>query len=250
MRRCWCIVLAVGMMALVSGPAWSQNVVNDLLGGKLIKPKVGQWVWYNLTGKDGKTQYAVRQAVVGEEKVGRDTGYWVEFEVAPQVGFKTIYKVLLTGPASDPKNIHRIIVRDGPDEPKEVPVDPKQLGSSKKDEGTRESLGMENVETGEGLLRAEHLKVAQEERVLDLWVNDDICPTGIVRLSTADGEMILRSHGFGGEYAKSLAEVATAKPGAEVDVSVGSTNSTPEGAESSGGEAVKAPDTETDTDSE
>lgn len=203
------IILAVLVSGLLAPPAQAQGVVGDLLGGNLIKPKVGQWVWYTLTDKLGKESFAVRQAVVGKEDVGNETGYWVEFEVVPEIGFKMLYKVLLTGPASDPRNIHRIIQKDGTNPPREVPVDREALEEDAPSKPKRESLGMETIRTPAGPVRAEHLKVVEGGHTIDLYVNEDIKPTGIVRMSTPDGEMVLRSKGFGGKYGESALDEAS-----------------------------------------
>lgn len=212
---------AAALLFVVCGPSWGQGVVGDLLGGKLIDPDEGQWIWYSLSDNRGESRYAIRQAIVGEERVDGDKGYWVEFEVVPEIGFKSIYKVLLTGPARDPENIHRIIVKQGMDPARVVPVDKGAEG--KQDlEGRRESLGMDTVATGDGPIRAEHLRVKQENRTIELWVNDDIRPTGIVKLKTPDGQMVLSRYGSGGEYGESVLDetpiegFAPPKPDVEV----------------------------------
>ena len=204
-RSAWARYVVAGLVLSVCGGAWGQNLVGDLLGGKLIKPKVGQWVWYNVTDAKGENRFALRQAVVGEEKVGRKEGYWVEFELVPELGYKTLYKVLLTGPASDPDNIHRVLFRQGPEPMEELPV--KHEGEAveeKPNRPTRKSLGMESVRVVEGEIRAEHIQATSEGRVVDLWIDESVRPTGVVRLRTSDGEMVLRSHGEGGKYGESL----------------------------------------------
>lgn len=199
---------AVAILLLVffsgSGVASAQGVVGDLLAGKLVDPEVGQWAWYDLSsGRDSK-KFVVRQAVVGEEKVGRKTGYWVEFEVVPEVGFRVVYKMLLTGPASDPKNIIRVIEKTGDEPAVELDVTKSEDNAESPAKSERKSAGMEDVATMNGVISAEHYEVAQNGQTMHLWINDTIKPTGIVKLESLDGQMVLRSHGKGGEYAKSL----------------------------------------------
>jgi len=157
---------------------------------------------------------------VAQEKVGHKTGYWLEFEVVPEVGYKTIYKVLLTGPASDPRNIHRIIHRYGPEPPEEIPIEREALEPDESNRIKRESLGMETVNTGDGPLRAEHVSVTKEDRVIHLWINEKIRPTGIVRMKTPGGEMVLRNHGFGGKAAQSVIDKRQSAGDVDVDTSV------------------------------
>jgi hypothetical protein len=192
----------VAVMLSISTAAVAQGVVGDLLAGKLINPKVGQWAWYNLVASQGGKKYVIRQAIVGAEKVGRKDGYWVEFEIVPEVGYKLIYKMLLTGPASDPENIHRVIQKNGTDPAEEVPVEPEST-ADKEAKPSRHSLGLEDVVTGDGPIRAERFSVTQGSKTFDVWINEKVYPTGIVRLRSLDGEMILRNHGQGGEYAQS-----------------------------------------------
>ena len=68
--------------------------------------------------------------------------------------------------------------------------------------------------------RLADLQMQLAERFIDIWVNEDIRPTGIVRMVTPDGEMTLRSHGTGGEYAESAIDKASASKAPEVNVIV------------------------------
>ena len=111
--------------------------------------------------------------------------------------------MLLTGPASDPHNIHKIIFKEGPD-PAEVLDAPSGAKSDSESAGKRKSLGMENVVTKSGPVRAEHVSVSKGDRAIDMWMSEEVKPCGIVRVTSPDGELILRSQGTGGPYAKSV----------------------------------------------
>ncbi len=196
-------------LALFAPLAEGQGLVGDLLAGKLVNPKVGQWAWYNLTAAKGGKKYVIRQAIVDQERVNRKQGYWVEFEIIPEVGFKMVYKMLLTGPASDPKNIHRVIEKSGMDPAQEVAIDQSVATPAAQSDSKRRSLGLEDISTLDGIIRAEHYEVMQGEETIHVWINEKINPTGIVRMRSLDGEMVLRNHGTGGENAESL---VTEKP--------------------------------------
>ncbi|MBI5095931.1 MAG: hypothetical protein HZB26_26290 [Candidatus Hydrogenedentes bacterium] len=200
MRPVAVVAVVIGMLC---GGAYAQSIAGDLLAGKLVDPKVGQWAWYDLSDKANNTTYVIRQAVVGEEKVAGKTGYWLEIEVVPVAGYKTISKMLLTGPASDPRNIHKVITKDGPEPPQtvEIPRDAKDDSASV---GKRKSLGMDNVVTRSGPIRAEHVSVQKGERTIEVWMSEDVKPCGIVRVVSPEGEMILRSKGIGGADGKSV----------------------------------------------
>ena len=200
------LMVGIALAALLAGfaPAHGQGVINDLLAGKLLDPKVGQWAWYTLHAAEDEKPFSVRQAIVGSESVGRRTGYWLEVEVVPPEGYTTVFKMLLTGPASNPSNVHRVIAKHGLDPAREVAVE------AQPDEDTprarRRSMGMENILTQSGIIRAERFAVTQGEQELDLWLHNDVLPTGIVRMRSQDGEMILQRYGTGGRDAESLIE--------------------------------------------
>lgn len=197
------LVIAIICMSVACVAARAQGVVGDFLSGKLVNPKVGQWAWYDLVDTRGGQRYVVRQAIVGEEPVGKKTGYWVEFEVVPEVGFKVVYKMLLTGPASDPANIHRVIEKLAPDPAREAALDANANAAAPAKPPKRKSQGMDTIDTLDGKVRAEHYEIADGEKTVHLWINEQVTPSGVVRMRAPDGEMILRNYGVGGANAES-----------------------------------------------
>lgn len=202
MMRCLLLFLVVALGVI---PAHAQGIVGDVLSGKLVNPKVGQWAWYELVDSRTNESYLIRQAVVGKEKVDRRTGHWVEVEVAPKVGYGTVYKMLLTGPASDAKNVHRILVKQGEDMAREIPV--RQTGDElSQPRAERKSLGQDRVKTKAGDIDTEHFSMSQDGQTTEVWLSDDVPPTGIVRMVSPDGELVLREFGVGGEEGKTRIE--------------------------------------------
>ena len=135
---------------------------------------------------------------MGEEKIGRKTGHWLEVEVVPDVGYPTVYKMLLTGPANNPKHVHRVLVRQGNNPVSEVPVDP-EAKVDKPQKSKQKKQGKVDLETPMGEIRAEHIVVEGEDNAVELWLNDDVRPMGVVRMRGPQGELRLRSYGEGGE---------------------------------------------------
>jgi len=203
-----CLIACTGALA--------QGVIGQVLSGDLVNPKVGAWAWYDLTDAATDIRFLVRQAIVGNEKVGRKTGYWIEIEVVPRIGYKTIYKMLLTGPATDPKHVHKVLLRDGPrpvnevsisdDNKKNAPPDPngEDSGAVRTKDLARTSLGEEDVPTLGGTIRAEHFELTPGDQKVELWLNDDVRPMGIVKMKSPEGELVLRNHGVGGPDARSI----------------------------------------------
>lgn len=190
-------ILPAVMLALLCGSASAQGVLGDVLSGNLLKPRVGQWAWYDLKDVATEQRYVMRQAIVAEEKVGKARGYWLETEIIPQVGYPMVYKMLVTGPASDPSNVHRILFKQGNAEPMELPK-PEPTSEDKPVEPTREEMGTEKVTTQQG--EVEGLRVALREggQVTEMWINEEVRPMGIVRLESPEGSLLLRGYGQGG----------------------------------------------------
>lgn len=197
------LVLFIVVLTLSSASS-AQGIVGDLLAGKLVNPKVGQWAWYDLAAGKGEKKFVVRQAIVGEEKVGRKKGYWVEFEIVPEIGFRAVYKMLLTGPASSPENIIRVIEKNGPEPAVEIEVEHSAATTEPPKEPERKLVAAEKVATLEGEVQAEHFEVEHAGKKMDVWINEKVNPSGIVKLKSIDGEMTLRNHGEGGEFASSV----------------------------------------------
>ncbi len=217
MARVWLAMAMIGVSAL---SASAQGIIGDVLSGTLVKPEVGDFAWYDLTDKTEDKRYYLRQAIVGAEKVKRKKGYWVETEVIPQVGYPAIYKMLLTGPASDPKHVHRVLLREGRNPVQEIPVD-RNAKAEKEPEVTRTSLGKEPISLPDGsVIEADHLEIKSEGEKTDIWISDMVPPMGIVRLVSPDGELMLRRYGRGGSDGESAIDRAPATPDHESGVKV------------------------------
>lgn len=192
------LVLLCAPMARVS----AQGIMSDLMSGKLINPQVGAYAWYNLTDKSTGQEYFLRQAIVGLEKVNKKDAYWLETELVPRVGFSSVYKMLLTGPASDPRNVHRLVVREGDGAVQEISL---EEGSDWKEdkELPREALGVETVTLPGGDIQAEHYIVKDGEPATEIWISEQVPPMGLVKMKNAEGELSLQRHGVGGKDGQS-----------------------------------------------
>ncbi len=201
MRRC--VVIAV---LLAAGTASGQGVFSDVMSGKLINPEVGVFARYELVDNATGQKLYVRQAIVGEKQVADTVGYYLETEVMPEVGFPIVYRMLLTGPATDPANVHEIMVKDGTHPVTSVPVDMLLEEEESDDEGQpslRDSLGTATVSTPAGTLETEHFSISRGDRTTKVWANDDVRPMGIVKMVSDDGELRLTGYGKGGADAES-----------------------------------------------
>ena len=167
-------VLPSFLILLLATQAGAQGILSDLMAGKLVKP----------------------------EKVKRKNAYWLETELLPRVGFPSVYKMLLTGPADDPENIVRLIVREGQGVPQEIEVDRSQK-PTRKENVPRAEKGVDTVTYPGGRIEAQHYIVNENGSKTELWVSDEVAPMGLVRMRNLQGELLLQRHGVGGKDGQS-----------------------------------------------
>lgn len=214
----WTVAFMIGVALAVPEMARGQEMLGDLFAGKLINPEVGAYAIYDLADKTTGKRFLLRQAVVGAETVKRKEGFWVEVELIPELGFPLIYKMLLTGPANEAENVHRIIVKEGNTAPREVPVDPAALKTEPLAAGKRRAAGVERIALAEGEIEAEHFVIesgGDADVPNEVWTNDAVRPMGVVRMITPNGELRLRRFGKGGPDGLSAIK---GEPGKESDL--------------------------------
>lgn len=186
--------LALLFVITLTGQAHAQGAVTQLLSGELVQPRAGVWAWYELEDAATGERYYLRQAIVGVTRERKKTGYWLELQVRPQVGFPTTYKMLLTGPATDPANIRRIYFQTG-NEPVQR-LEPKaEEQAAPLAEAAPEPLGEQTVPTPNGPVVCKHYKMPDGS---EMWLSDAVPPMGIVRIKSPEGELRLQRFGEGG----------------------------------------------------
>ena len=200
----FCRLAGLMLVLWVGTTAIAQDGMGDILSGNLVKPKTGVWTWYDIKDERGTDSSKLRIAIVGEENVDKVPGYWLELEIIPQVGSKSIFKMLVTGPADDPKNIHRLLQREGSDKIQEVKLTEENKTGETVPKSTRTKVGEEDIVTPYGTIHTSHYKVESNSRQSELWVNDTISPMGIVQMKSPSGSMLLRATGEGGKEAQSV----------------------------------------------
>lgn len=187
-------LLLVLICAMATSTSHAQGVISQLLSGQMVNPRVGVWAWYELTDSATGEKYFLRQAIVGEERDGKKIGQWLEVQVRPQVGFPTTYKMLLTGPASDPANIKRIYYQSGNDPIQRI--EPETLEPDKPAADPQpEPVNQQTIETPNGPIVCNYYKLADGT---EFWLSDAVPPMGIVRLKSSEGELRLERFGEGG----------------------------------------------------
>jgi len=195
------------LAALLFAPAArAQDAVADVLSGRLVKPEAGVWAWYEIDDAETGEKIMLRQAITSEERVRRKTGYWVETRIRPEVGIPVTYLMLLTGPATDPDNVHALYyqVRDEP--PIVGDVDALEPSEPAANLEEVEPVDVVSMPTPQGNVTCKHYRLPDGT---EAWISDEVPPLGIVRLKSDKGSMLLQRYGKGGPEAEPTLEPPT-----------------------------------------
>jgi len=168
--------------------------------GEVIARDQGIFAWYDLQDFQSGDTLFMRQAILGADKKNKAEGVWLETEIVPRVGFPVLYKVLIESTGDKAGRILDGQVREGYDPPR--PLDLKNLDALPGGDlagGQIEVVGAESVDTPSGPVNACHVKVIKPDgKNIELWVAENVTPTGIINMRTPEGEMKLRFFGKGG----------------------------------------------------
>ncbi len=110
-----------------------------------------------------------------------------------------ISKMLVSGNPEDQKNIKRMIVKMGNEPAMEIPIKMMQPQPSK-DQGQNGKIvdkGTESIKVPAGTFNAQHTQYQDGQTVVDIWVQKEISPYGMVKSQSKEFEMVLVGYGTG-----------------------------------------------------
>lgn len=187
-----------------------QSFMEDLLRGKMLSSEPGVWAIYEITDKSTKNHILLRQAITGIEKVDEGiTALWLESEIVPKEGFPSVFRFLISYDKNGKEKIHKIVIREGANPPQNI--DSQAMSESAETSSKKKLVGEEEIEFKTGKIKAKHYRIEEGNSVKEIWLNDDVKPLGIVKLSTNEGDMILVKYGMGGEESKSVLDSPATK---------------------------------------
>lgn len=198
------------LFTLLPKIAIAQSFMEDLFKGKMLSSEPGVWAIYEIIDKSTKTHVLLRQAITGTEKIEENTtALWLESEIIPTEGFPSVYRFLISYDKNGKEKIHKIIIREGANPPQNITTEtiPENTGTPSK----KNLIGEEEIEFKNGKIKAKHYRIVEENTEKEIWLNEDVKPLGIVKLSTNEGEMILLKYGKGGEESKSAIDLSVKK---------------------------------------
>lgn len=156
----------------------------------IFHPVVGAGTLYEETDKDG-AKSIMELSVVGNEMVGAQQGYWVEFGHNDKRGGKdlTYAKALIT---PDDFVAHKaIFVMPGSSQPMEMELNPAQGQRSVIEKNTDKwhTVGTESITVPAGTFSCEHW--TKDDGKGDVWVSSKVSPLGMVKSSDSGQTLVL-----------------------------------------------------------
>jgi hypothetical protein len=190
MRTSIRIALAVMASFGIVAAAWGQRMAQPPPMYGEFKPQVGAGAEYEATAKGQKLTWTY--AVVGKEAVQGQDGYWLEMRMdgGPQGNMVMKQLIVMQGGKAE---IKRMINQVGDRPPMEMPMmmmnmmKGKQQASS---EGMGEKVGTEPVIVPAGTFLCDHYRKSGAATA-DLWVSSKVPPYGMVKMSSAEMNMVL-----------------------------------------------------------
>lgn len=158
------------------------------------EPKVGAGAAYRIETKITGETHTWEWTIVGTEKVGADTGYWLEMYGQERRGEAVVMKQLVVWRAGQ-ADIKKMIVQSANEPPMELPMmmmGGRQSSPAPKDvRNTGRRMGTETVANQAGTFTCEHWQQTDSSGTHDVWISRDVAPYGVVKATGPDTTMTL-----------------------------------------------------------
>jgi len=180
------LVMVVGLAAV----AWGQKMAQPPPMMGEFKPVVGTGAQYEATAKGQK--YMWTYAVVGKETVQGQDGYWLEMRMEGMPQGNMIMKQLIVMQGGKAE-IKRMINQVAGQPPMEMPMMMMNMMKGKQQAssgGMGEKVGTEPVIVPAGTFLCDHYRKSGAATA-DLWVSSKVPPYGMVKMASADLNMVL-----------------------------------------------------------
>jgi len=163
----------------------------------LFKPVVGSGAQYQFTSKGYNADMAY--AVVGEEQVDGNEGYWLEIRIDnSKMKGEMVMKELIVMNGPQPE-IKRLISQPPGHAPMEMPSSMigmikkhTQPGQNAGNHGLGEKIDTESITVPAGTFECEHYRTQEDGAPVDLWISTKVSPYGMVKMVRNDATMVLQ----------------------------------------------------------
>ena len=194
------VVLALGALAVVPRSTSAQEVADVCKAVATAKP--GQWASFDATGGSSGGG-RLRLAIVGSERAGDTTLYWLEVSFTGQdASHSGIVQVLTSAPAAGAASARTVIVKAGGQ--LAMKISGQMAGMMGERAGQNNSasdwagrcnaahvIGWESVTVPAGTFRALHVKADDGG---EAWASAEI-PFGLVKVHDKRNELVLTGRG-------------------------------------------------------
>ncbi len=219
--------LALAAVLCFGGVAFAQQQ-NPLSYEAVAKAKAGQWAEYTMSMKGQPQTVKMKYAIV--EKSAKS----IALEVDSQTPIGPVLMHMTFEPSGpEAWKLVKARMKMGPST-QDMPAAALSQGGFKKAETPGKLIGTEEIKTAVGSFSCKHYqKVTPKEAggsTIDLWMNDKVLPTGLVKMADSRGaEALLTATG---NDAKAKMDMTGAAPTANIPGMSGEPASAPSGASS------------------
>jgi len=199
--------LACAAVVVLSGTVHAQQQPNPLSYEALTRAKPGQWAEYTLVRKSGQTA-KLKWAMVDKS----DKGLGIEVDSQTQIG--PVLMHLGFEPAGPQGwKLAKARMQTGT-QTQDIGQEQINEGVIKKNDPPGKLVGTETLKTPAGTLACKHYqKALPQGGAVEIWTNDHVMPTGMVKMVTPDGDQIvLSAMGTGAKARLSLSGPPAAPP--------------------------------------
>jgi hypothetical protein len=166
-----------------------------------LKPVVGNWAEYRMTGQS-EEPVTMRASIVGQE----GDYFWFETVITGTDDEKVITKMLISGDPNQEDGFKRMIVKSGDQPAMEMPIQASkgpdmpgmaepEMEAMEEPDVTSSDLGVDSVTVPAGTFEAEHWQFKSGDQSSDVWVKAGIGPYGLVKSSGEGMTMELLAYG-------------------------------------------------------
>lgn len=147
----------------------------------LKKAEVGSWASYSMNLGEGKMTTKTALVARAASSVTMETS--VEGGMLAMMGGKMTMKVVMDpDPTTAAKPVKQAVMQIGDQDPMLAPDTMRAQKYSKPDPSTL--VGRETIKVAAGSFKTAHYRSKTEHGTVDVWVSEDVLPTGLVKLVT------------------------------------------------------------------
>jgi hypothetical protein len=170
------IALAPSSVSAQMSPQPPMPMVVDLK-----KVAIGSWASYSMTM--GGATMSTKIALVARDASSVSMETSMEGGMMAMMGGKMTMKMVMDpDPTAAAKPVKQMIMQVGDQDPMLAPDTMQAQRYSKPDPSTL--VGKETIQVGAGSFKTTHYRTKTAQGAVDVWVSEDVAPTGLVKLTT------------------------------------------------------------------